>query len=342
MARAQDDGQRLVVGERVMVGKFKVVGWVRFVGATEFESGQWVGIELELPDGKNDGSVNGKQYFQCKPKHGVFVRPQVVVKEVSKTEAELDQKLADGEAVTELLEIRHIKVTNGKYAGKSGKAWAVPDHSGNLQVLFALGPGDNIVILRPRDCQLLPQNEAEVDEPTSQDLVEDADVEFFGHSARVRYIGPLQSAQNALSEGLWVGLELQRPMGKNDGTLAGKRYFQCDARHGIFAQAPQGRSRASSSIGRLDDIIRVKSESSASPDAALIGLVEDRTQERDATQGRLEAAEAREAKLQREMEDLRKQLDEKASASSQTAQMPQPTATGPYLHEDLTVCLENW
>ncbi|KAJ2660414.1 hypothetical protein IWW48_002999 [Coemansia sp. RSA 1200] len=49
-------------------------GIVRFSGTTEFAPGGWLGIELEQPSGKNDGSVQGVRYFECQPNHGVFVR----------------------------------------------------------------------------------------------------------------------------------------------------------------------------------------------------------------------------------------------------------------------------
>ncbi|QRW00779.1 Dynein associated protein [Ceratobasidium sp. AG-Ba] len=53
-------------------------GVVRFVGTTSFAPGKWVGIELNAPNGKNDGSVKDVAYFSCAPNHGVFVRPSQV------------------------------------------------------------------------------------------------------------------------------------------------------------------------------------------------------------------------------------------------------------------------
>ncbi|KAI3364074.1 hypothetical protein L3Q82_010899, partial [Scortum barcoo] len=64
-------------GEFVCVGTSKS-GIVRYIGPTDFAEGTWVGVELEVPAGKNDGSVGGKHYFHCNPGYGVLVRPDRV------------------------------------------------------------------------------------------------------------------------------------------------------------------------------------------------------------------------------------------------------------------------
>ncbi|PWY89512.1 dynactin [Aspergillus sclerotioniger CBS 115572] len=51
---------------------------VRFVGTTHFAVGEWIGIELDEPTGKNDGAVQGERYFDCKPGFGMFVRPTAI------------------------------------------------------------------------------------------------------------------------------------------------------------------------------------------------------------------------------------------------------------------------
>ena len=63
----------LVVGNRVSTANG--MGSVRFVGTTAFAPGKWIGVELDNPTGKNNGSVQGKVYFSCRDGYGVFVRP---------------------------------------------------------------------------------------------------------------------------------------------------------------------------------------------------------------------------------------------------------------------------
>ncbi|KAM6464922.1 kinesin-like protein KIF13B isoform 2-T2 [Liasis olivaceus] len=64
-------------GEYVTVGTNKM-GTVRYVGPTDFQEGTWVGVELDLPSGKNDGSIEGRQYFKCNPGYGLLVKPSRV------------------------------------------------------------------------------------------------------------------------------------------------------------------------------------------------------------------------------------------------------------------------
>ncbi|XP_059469897.1 serine-rich adhesin for platelets-like isoform X2 [Neocloeon triangulifer] len=61
------------VGQRVCVGG-EVVGVLRFFGGTAFDTSgsTWCGVELDTPDGLNDGCVHGVRYFSCKPKHGIL------------------------------------------------------------------------------------------------------------------------------------------------------------------------------------------------------------------------------------------------------------------------------
>ncbi|KAJ5069581.1 ras guanine nucleotide exchange factor i-related [Anaeramoeba ignava] len=63
---------QLKIGQKVQVKNQN--GIIKFLGNTEFATGFWIGIELETPTGRNDGSINGVKYFECKENHGIFVR----------------------------------------------------------------------------------------------------------------------------------------------------------------------------------------------------------------------------------------------------------------------------
>eukprot|EP00730_Choanoeca_flexa_P016451 TRINITY_DN7772_c0_g1_i2.p1 TRINITY_DN7772_c0_g1~~TRINITY_DN7772_c0_g1_i2.p1 ORF type:complete len:111 (+),score=6.33 TRINITY_DN7772_c0_g1_i2:278-610(+) len=50
---------------------------------------------------------------------------------------------------------------------------------------------------------------------------------FYG--ATIKHFGPVDFAP-----GIWAGLLLDEPKGKNDGSVKGKRYFESPPKHGIF------------------------------------------------------------------------------------------------------------
>ena len=150
-----------VVGNRVLVGGDRP-GVIAFLGTTLFSRGEWAGVILDESLGKNNGVVQGVQYFQCEPNHGVFARPQNLVLEPPK---QLPKQAA-------------------KPADKSHK----------FQV------GDAVLVSGTKP-------------------------------GVIAFLGPTQFAK-----GEWAGVVMEKPDGKNDGTVQGVVYFQCPPQHGLFAR----------------------------------------------------------------------------------------------------------
>jgi len=76
--KQEADMTAFVVGARCKVFPGDRLGTVRWVGLLEGKKSPWVGIELDEPTGKNDGSVKGKKYFTCSENYGCFAQPEQV------------------------------------------------------------------------------------------------------------------------------------------------------------------------------------------------------------------------------------------------------------------------
>eukprot|EP00299_Pterocystis_sp_00344_P011403 c5314_g1_i2.p1 GENE.c5314_g1_i2~~c5314_g1_i2.p1 ORF type:complete len:282 (-),score=70.60 c5314_g1_i2:384-1193(-) len=83
--RDPEDGKELAeqiqVGQRCevqLLGGGKERGEVKYIGLLEGNNGYYIGVQLDLPEGRNDGSVKGKRYFTCADKYGIFVMPDKV------------------------------------------------------------------------------------------------------------------------------------------------------------------------------------------------------------------------------------------------------------------------
>lgn len=180
------------VGDRILVDGVKP-GLIGFIGETQFARGVWVGIILDTPDGKNDGSVAGVQYFQCELNYGLFSRPQklVLVEKASMTTPTPSQQASAGLSIQEVQRTmqENRSTPQDSVQSSSRQSQATPLELRALKEKLKLG--DYVLVGGAKEGIL-------------------------------RFLGPTEFAK-----GIWAGVELPEPMGKNDGAVSGKRYELC-------------------------------------------------------------------------------------------------------------------
>ena len=72
----KEEAALISVGQRCQLNVGERRGEVKFVGKCQgLGAGYWVGAQLDEPTGDSNGTVKGKQLFDCQDKFAAFVRP---------------------------------------------------------------------------------------------------------------------------------------------------------------------------------------------------------------------------------------------------------------------------
>lgn len=89
------------VGQRVEISGKDCQGVIAYIGYPTFASGKWIGVILDEPKGKNNGTVKGQQYFKCPDNHGMFVRQgQIILLDESGNRTDLASPSSAGSSAT--------------------------------------------------------------------------------------------------------------------------------------------------------------------------------------------------------------------------------------------------
>uniref|UniRef100_A0A8C3IPM7 Centrosomal protein 350 n=1 Tax=Chrysemys picta bellii TaxID=8478 RepID=A0A8C3IPM7_CHRPI len=108
------------IGDRILVSNVQP-GTLRFKGLTSFAKGFWAGVELDKPEGNNNGTYDGIKYFDCKEKHGIFAPPEKISHILESFDTYIDTNEDEDSFFDDRLGQHHKSEQKDKERSKPGK-----------------------------------------------------------------------------------------------------------------------------------------------------------------------------------------------------------------------------
>uniref|UniRef100_A0A7M4EIA9 Centrosomal protein 350 n=1 Tax=Crocodylus porosus TaxID=8502 RepID=A0A7M4EIA9_CROPO len=108
------------IGDRVLVSSVQP-GTLKFKGLTRFAKGVWAGVELDKPEGNNNGTYDGIKYFDCKEKHGIFAPPHKISHISESFDTYVDTNEDEDSFFDDKLDRHHKTEPKNKRSSKPGK-----------------------------------------------------------------------------------------------------------------------------------------------------------------------------------------------------------------------------
>lgn len=140
------------VGEKILFLKMNAT--IRYIGPFHEKPGLWIGIEVDVPKGKNNGTIKGHKYFECEPNHGFFLQYETFVKALGVTpkpstkNLPTDQKLSPSKS-------------NSDFA-------SIPIHPHKISVSTSMAGFDQVVEVEDNSSPLAQPKTAENSSPLAQ------------------------------------------------------------------------------------------------------------------------------------------------------------------------------
>nr|CAD2196666.1 unnamed protein product [Meloidogyne enterolobii] len=193
------NNENFKLGDQVKMKTGGRAGVVAFVGPTDFQAGIWIGVILERPEGKNNGSVDGRVYFKCQDKFGVFCRPNNLVK------------------------LNNQSAIQSPLAQRSQQHRRVPSPTNSIASSFAPSiAASQVGGLRDHS-------------PFAQEYGYDIGDRVNTNDGRCGKIKFL----NTINGQVYAGILLDKPVGNSSGEFNSIQYFKCYPKYAVFLPADQ-------------------------------------------------------------------------------------------------------